>query len=77
MESKKQFWNPPWIVTAPGKKHAWVSREWQGCPTIARTAREGYGPDGTAEVLSNRMKEITTFWYIVMMKDSPGVSRYW
>ena len=34
-------------------------------------------PDGTAEVLSNRMKEITTFWYIVMMKDSPGVSRYW
>ena len=39
MGERKAIQEPARIVTQPGKKYAWESREWQGCPTIARTAK--------------------------------------
>ena len=77
MESKKAVLEPARIVTAPGKKYAWVSREWQGCPTIARTARgrlwAGWYSGGIIE------PDERNYNLLVYSDDddSPGVSRYW
>ncbi len=36
---RKAILEPARIVTAPGRKYAWETRQWQGCPTLARTRR--------------------------------------